>query len=187
MRCVQRLTHLAEDKFTESEFQSKWEREAEAAKAKIRTMTEEEDMQAEVDAFTDITNSIIAEQQLFVAKAGYVNILKKYHAGFSYETNAQKQFADDAMAAAIDKINAANTVDEAASALDAGKESIRRIGEQDADFVDELKESAKKKLNAQKESSRMRQQSYAMYTMLLLQDLMTARQQEILSHLQIQQ
>lgn len=147
-----KIDALGEDKFTESEFQSKWEREAEAAKAKIRTMTEEEDMQAEVDAFTDITNSIIGEQQLFVAKAGYVNILKKYHAGFSYETNAQKQFADDAMAAAIDKINAANTVDEAASALDAGKESIRRIGEQDADFVDELKESAKKKLNAQKES-----------------------------------
>ncbi|WP_368370341.1 hypothetical protein [Ruminococcus sp. RTP21484sp1_RTP31023st1_H8_RTP31023_210422] len=147
-----KIDALGEDKFTESEFQSKWEREAEAAKAKIRTMTEEEDMQAEVDAFTDITNSIIAEQQLFVAKAGYVNILKKYHAGFSYETNAQKQFADDAMAAAIDKINAANTVDEAASALDAGKESIRRIGEQDADFVDELKESARKKLNAQKES-----------------------------------
>ena len=147
-----KIDTLGEGKFTESEFQSKWSREAEAAKAKIRTMTDEGDMQNEIDAFTDITNSIIGEQQLFVAKAGYVNILKKYHAGFSYETNAQKQFADDAMAAAIDKINAANTVDEAASALDEGKESIRRIGEQDADFVGELKESAKKKLNAQKES-----------------------------------
>ena len=143
---------LGDGKFTESDFQSKWNREAEAVKAKIRTMTDEDAMQAAVDAFTDTTNSIIGEQQLFVAKTGYINILKKYHAGFSYETNAQKQFADDAMAAAIEKINAANTVDEAASALDTGKESIRRIGEQDADFVDELRETARKELNATKDS-----------------------------------
>ena len=142
-----KIDELGVDKFTESDFQEKWDREAEAAKAQIKSLTTEEEMQAVVDKFTDTTNSIIGEQQLFVAKQGYVNILKKYHASFSYETNAQKQMADDTMAAAIEKINKATTVDEASNALDAGKESIRRIGEQDSDFVDELREKARKELN----------------------------------------
>lgn len=147
-----KIDELGVDKFTESDFQEKWDREAEAAKAQIKSLTTEEEMQAVVDKFTDTTNSIIGEQQLFVAKQGYVNILKKYHASFSYETNAQKQMADDTMAAAIEKINKATTVDEASNALDAGKESIRRIGEQDSDFVDELREKARKELNKTKDS-----------------------------------
>lgn len=147
-----KIDELGVDKFTESDFQEKWDREAEAAKAQIKSLTTEEEMQAVVDKFTNTTNSIIGEQQLFVAKQGYVNILKKYHASFSYETNAQKQMADDTMAAAIEKINKATTVDEASNALDAGKESIRRIGEQDSDFVDELREKARKELNKTKDS-----------------------------------
>lgn len=63
-----KIDALGEDKFTESEFQSKWEREAGAAKAKIRTMTEEEDMQAEVDAFTDM-DEIEAKTRESIANA----------------------------------------------------------------------------------------------------------------------
>lgn len=148
-----KVDELGADKFTEADFKAKWNKAVEEAKSRINTMTEEQDMQQVVDAMSQTAASIIGEQQLYVAKQGYVNIIKKYYATFSYETVSQKNMAEKAMNETIEAIQKASTVDEAAKALNEGKERIRKIGIQDESSISELKAAAKEEIKAAKNTT----------------------------------
>ena len=138
---------LGQDKFTVEEFQKKWDEAAASAKAQINQMQTQEDMQGAVDAAAKAADSILAEQQLYIAKQGYVKILKEYRDSFTYETDALKAKADAAADAGITDIQAADSVDDASAAMESAKENIRKIGEQDAEVIDELKTDALDKIN----------------------------------------
>lgn len=145
-----KVDELGAGKFTEAEYKAKWDKAAAEAKSRINTMTNEQDMQQVVDAVTQTASSILSEQQLYVAKQGYVNIIQKYYATFSYETTAQKNMAEKAMKEAVDSINKATTVDEAAKALNEGKDKIRKIGVQDESTINEIRTAAKEEIKAAK-------------------------------------
>lgn len=141
---------LGQDKFTEKQFQKKWEDTAASSKAQINTMKTKDEMQAVVDAAAKAADSILSEQQLYIAKQGYIKILTQYRDSFTYETSGQKSKAFDAAEGGINSINEAGTIEDASAAMETAKEKIRKIGEQDSSFIDELKADAAAKIEEER-------------------------------------
>ena len=143
---------LGKDKFTESRYQKKWDETADAAKAQIRKLKTAEEMQAVVDSASKAADDIVAAQQLYIAKQGYLKLLNEYYDSFVFDSDSLKEMADEVMKNTEADINESTTVDEASKALDAGKAELRKIGDQDSSVLSELKDKVRGKINEERNS-----------------------------------
>ena len=143
---------LGKDKFTEARYQKKWDETANAAKAQIRKLKTAEEMQAVVDSASKATDDIVAAQQLYIAKQGYLKLLNEYYDSFVFDSDSLKEMADEVMKNTEADINESTTVDEASKALDAGKAELRKIGDQDSSVLSELKDKVREKINKERSS-----------------------------------
>lgn len=128
---------------TEKDFQDKWIAASAEAKDKIKGLKTEEEMQAVIDEAAKKYAAIVTEQQLFIAKNGYVNIINAYMSQLTFKTDTQKNMAKEALEETIKNINDAKTVDAAAKALEAGKQKMDSIAAEQEDSIDAMKKKAR--------------------------------------------
>lgn len=150
IKMCMKADEIAANKFTEASFKEMWTQELEAAKAEISKMNTEEEMQGVLDKLTETANALLSEQQLFIAKQGYLSVFKDYCAEFEYETTTQKEMADRVLQETNAKIESAATIDEAFRALEEGKAKIQDIFNQGEASIDSLKKEAKAEIDATK-------------------------------------
>lgn len=145
-----KIDEIAKGELTEKEFQDKWTASAEEAKTKIKALSDEAAMQKIVDEAAETYSKIVLEQQLSIAKKGYVNIINTYMSQLDFKTETQKAMAKEILEDSIDKINSATTVDEAAKALEEGKTKLKAVSEETETSIDELRKKAKESIRTMK-------------------------------------
>ena len=135
-------------KFTSPNYVKEWQNALDDAKDKINNMGtgEAESMQGIVDELEKTGQDILNRQQLAIAQEGYIKILKEYHASLKFDTDSQQQMAQKELESGTEKINNANTIDDASKALESTKAALKNISEQKEATVEELKAAAKAEL-----------------------------------------
>lgn len=123
---------------TVEDYLSKWEAAVSEAKEKINTLTKKDDMQSVVDGLQAKHDEILAEQQLYITKTGYIEDFDTYCKGFEFDTETEKNAVAAIREETVGKINSAATVQEAADALAEGKKKVDEV----SGSIEAVKETA---------------------------------------------
>lgn len=147
-----KLDEIDGGRLTEEQFKAEWQQEVDAAKAQINSMTNEDEMQKVVDDTATKIDAVIEKEQLYVAKTGDSKLLDEYYAGLTFDTDALKAMAEKVKEETKNNIENATSVDEAANALEEGKNNLLKISEQDSSIIEKLKAQAKEQMKTTKDS-----------------------------------
>lgn len=147
-----KLDEIDGGRLTEEQFKNEWKEIVDAAKGQINATTDKDEMQKIVDETAGKIDDVIAREQLYTAKTGDTKLIEEHYESLTFATDTLKNLADKALEEAKSNIENATSVDEAASALEAGKDRLSKISEQDATVIDELKSQAKTQMKEAKDA-----------------------------------